>query len=202
MCWSAEVSLNTFLFSGFFCALAYINKVLDLPSMLFGYSFIGMQLVEYFLWKGYDNYIVSVIGFILVLTQPVFSIFQILNQPHLIQGFLLAYMAYLALLFTYKPISKIDFSSVVAPNGHFRWNWANYPLWLILPFIVFSGISYYINQQWLGLLGYTLIITVVLFTYFRDGTWGSMWCWAGNLIAFYWIYKIVKKNQLLCIKPS
>ena len=64
MCWNAEVSLNTFLFSSFvLCLIIYNNtytqyKIKDFNNIwiyLFFVSFILMQLFEFFIWRNVDN---------------------------------------------------------------------------------------------------------------------------------------------------
>lgn len=77
MCWNQEVSLNTFLFSAFGSLLAYFNGVIGLFHLLFFFSFISIQLVEYFTWKYLNNRklntILSKIALALILIQPPFS---------------------------------------------------------------------------------------------------------------------------------
>ena len=55
MCWNETVSLNTFLFSFFAINFAYFNNVINGYEYLFYYSFISMQLLEYFAWKHLNN---------------------------------------------------------------------------------------------------------------------------------------------------
>jgi hypothetical protein len=54
MCWNAEVSLNTFIFSTFGAFFALINHY-DWKIVLFTYVFSSMQFVEYMLWNNLNN---------------------------------------------------------------------------------------------------------------------------------------------------
>jgi hypothetical protein len=67
MCWNAEVSLNTFLFSGFVLLLImynnnytqykiqFIEGIDNIWAYIFLFSWILMQLFEFFIWKNINN---------------------------------------------------------------------------------------------------------------------------------------------------
>ena len=86
MCYNSQVSLNTFLFSFSVLILIYINRngkyrlenFHNKYVYLLFFSIIVMQLLEYFLWKNIDNEkmnkLLSIIGLIIILLQPFFSI--------------------------------------------------------------------------------------------------------------------------------
>jgi hypothetical protein len=78
MCWNATVSLNTFLFSFFGINFAYFNNVINIYEYLFCYSFISIQLVEYFTWKHLHNKklnrLLSQLGLFIIFMQPLFFI--------------------------------------------------------------------------------------------------------------------------------
>jgi hypothetical protein len=55
MCYSAEVSIQTFLFVSIVCGfLWYRNKGSDRPISLILFVVVLMQLVEYGLWENLD----------------------------------------------------------------------------------------------------------------------------------------------------
>ena len=94
MCWNEQVSLNTFLFSGFTLALIIYNnsftkyKVQDLNNKyvyIFIASVIFMQLIEFFIWKNINNHfynnIFSIFAQLLLLVQPIASIMILSNIP-------------------------------------------------------------------------------------------------------------------------
>ena len=82
MCWSAEVSLNTFLFSLFGISFAYYNGIINVFSFLYLLSFISMQLLEYFTWNHLNdikiNRLLSKIGLFLIFIQIPFFIYSII----------------------------------------------------------------------------------------------------------------------------
>ncbi len=64
MCWNQHVSLNTFLFSSFILILIIYNnkytqyKIKELNNVwiyVFFFSFISMQLIEFFIWRNINN---------------------------------------------------------------------------------------------------------------------------------------------------
>ncbi len=80
MCWNASVSLNTYIFGLFACIFSYMNNRIKLPNILFYQSFMLMQLIEYFIWKKqFSNKLLSQIGYLLIFSQPIFSILLIEN---------------------------------------------------------------------------------------------------------------------------
>ena len=92
MCWNENVSLNTFLFSGFILALIIYNnsftkyKIQELNNKwvyFFIASFVFMQLIEFFIWRNIDNKyynnIFSILATLLLLLQPIFSIMLLKN---------------------------------------------------------------------------------------------------------------------------
>ena len=71
MCWNENVSLNTFLFSGFILALIIYNnsftkyKIQELNNKwvyFFIASFVFMQLIEFFIWRNIDNKFSNIIA--------------------------------------------------------------------------------------------------------------------------------------------
>lgn len=199
MCWSPEVSLGTYLFSAIpLFILTFHYKYISIPMFLAAHSFISMQLVEFFLWIYLNNpalnYFFSVIGFILVISQPFFYIvsIEIFQYKYLV---LLIY--FLCILYFYI-VKNIEFKTVVAKNGHLEWKWLNVPLYSALVWLGFFCIRplylYLKNpaKNKTELLWFFIIITtfgISYATYVDAKTWGSMWCYIANFIAFryYWI---------------
>lgn len=192
MCWSASVSLNTFIFSLFGTLFALFNGVIDVPQALFFTSFTSMQLVEYFAWKDLsDTRIPSMVGLLLLFLQIVLVIYNYYKGPYqnLLYGFWFAIIA--VILMT----TKIDLSMHKAPNGHLTWNWLNsIPkiYWLI--FVLFYlgiGIDYKYNLVFLAFLA---VISFSWYNYSASGTFGSMWCWISNAFALVWIFRVFRKE--------
>jgi len=200
MCWNSQVSLNTFLFSFSVLILIYINRngkyrlenFHNKYVYLFFFSIIAIQLFEYFLWKNIDNKkmnrLLSIIGLIIILSQPFFSIltFEDKNKKN---KYLLFYLFFILciILFTLK---KINFSTSVK-NGHLQWNWLSpniicsivYLYFLLLPFTKTNKIII------------ILLLLLSFYNYYKDNSWGSMWCYWSNIVFLFFLVTI------LIIKP-
>lgn len=179
MCWSAEVSLQSFLVGMASVGIGALKGVY-LPSLIFCVSVTLMQLVEYFAWSGYDNRTVSLAAAGLLWFQPVAAILFLESSP-LRNAFLLAYA--IAAFLVGDLELKDNYTMTRAPNGHLAWNWltddikaylriAVYMFFLIVP-PVLSGYLPYV------LLSGSLL-AVSLYSFWKENTWGSMWCWYIN----------------------
>ena len=82
MCWSAAVSLGTYLFSAGagVASYAFYRKV---PNLLY-MNFVHMQLLEYFMWRdqgcGGVNQAANRLGLTLIVLQPLCSLLS--DSPH------------------------------------------------------------------------------------------------------------------------
>lgn len=214
MCWNPEVSIGTFLFGVVTLIMMWIrvccgvgipvpNKKCDgsfLFFLLFCFSFMSMQGVEYKLWTvGGDprmNRLWSIIAFVLVLVQPLLSVLR-MQDTHIkdTRDRLLAlYAFYLGVLIVWY-VPRKTFLTDVAPSGHLRWRWAqstgieNFVL-LIHFVILFLPYLYVSSTLSTAFFIGTLIFSLLFYS--RDGTWGSMWCWTVNIACLYcwWEYMI------------
>lgn len=196
MCWNEHVSLNTFLFSTFVLGLVIYNNAYTpykIPNMawpvyLFMFSFIIMQLNEYFLWRNLKdtdyNRAFSIAGIFILFFQPVFSLMMIEGNPllsvRLIFAYLLGAIPFMMYNITHSPL-KTD----VSKEHHLLWRWSqedmpiiNYVTYAIWLFFLFFSMVY--NGWWLfaGFGAFTYLY--MLFRYVKTGTVGSMWCWVIN----------------------
>ena len=137
MCWSASVSLNTFLFSLFGSSFAYFNGVISGFSFLYIFSFISIQLMEYYTWNNLHdkkaNRFLSQIGLFLIFIQIPLFIYSRENFPYK----LLLFAAYLVFSTGILFYFNIDFSMNKAANGHLAWNWLNFPPIIYLIYVSF-----------------------------------------------------------------
>ena len=201
MCWNSEVSLNTFLFSFSVLILIYINrngkyKLEHFHSKyvyLYFFSIIIMQLLEFFLWKNIDkkkmNRLLSIIGLIIILSQPFFSILALEDNNKNKNKYLLFYLFFVLyiILFEFK---KINFNTSVK-NGHLQWNWLSPNIISFIIYLYFLLIS----VRKFNKFSVILLLLISLYNYYNDKTWGSMWCfWANIVFLFYAI-------NILIIKP-
>jgi hypothetical protein len=85
-------------------------------------------------------------------------------------------------------------------NGHLIWYWIDFPV-LLLGLLLFWLYGPYKNHGKKGLnisFIYILITVIIsLYFYYNYKTWGSMWCYLGNII---WIYLICESLFKLYIK--
>lgn len=179
MCWSAEVSLQSFLL-GLAAIGIGIQRAIPLPVLFFSLTIVLMQLIEYVVWSYPElNKEASIAAVGLLWLQPIASILTISTPEPL----LLSY-AGLSVLGTLLGPAK-NYSMTKAPNGHLSWNWltkepstyvalAVYFLFLLLPLVLSR--SFVLLSLALATLG------VSLYSYWKDNTWGSMWCWVVNTL--------------------
>jgi hypothetical protein len=199
MCWNASVSLNTFLFSIFVLLLIIYNnaftkyKIHELNSIwiyLFFASFIFMQLIEFFIWRNINhpfyNHIFSVIGSILIMSQPIFSI-MILSKSNirLRNLFLLIYTSVAIPYFIYK-VSTQRVYSTISKGGHLNWKFVEMTSILTFGWFFFLLFSLIYEKKWVGFWFGLLSLCLIYYNYKNDNSAGSMWCWAVNLIMIYY----------------
>lgn len=186
MCWNAEVSLQSFVVGILAIGLgAYRNT--PIPVLLFCLSIVLMQFIEYIVWSNYDNKEInrgaSIAAAGLLWVQPIASILTL--PPSMTRTVALGAYTGLSLLGALLGADR-DYSMTRAPNGHLAWNWLEKD-WKtamsLMVYFVFLLAPLLISQKFV-LLGLALgTLAVSLFTYWRDNTWGSMWCWIVNVIA-------------------
>lgn len=204
MCWNPEVSLSTYLFSIIPVAVLtfYYGKMPFYTFLAFN-SFISMQLVEFFLWTFLSdpqkNAFFSILGFITIMSQPLFFMLSIENgiPKNIIP--LIAIIAYIICVIVYFSYNynKIEFRTVVAKNGHLEWKWLDVPLYNALLWVAFFLFrpSYFLLKNPAKysseIIPFTIILGSFIVSYisFREAkTWGTMWCWIANAVSIrYWL---------------
>jgi len=195
MCWNAEVSITTYIFSLFASVFALYNNVLTIWEFLFYQSFISMQLLEYLIWtKTLSNRLLSQIGLLLILSQPLFSILRLKDNKeykNLIIPLILFYSIFI--IYTLYFWTNIDFKSIKASNGHLSWRWLTPTITEILYWFAFFIISFILKKDWLATLFLSITAMVTFIFYNKTLTFGSMWCWIANLASFYLIILVFYK---------
>jgi hypothetical protein len=192
MCWSASVSLNTYVFGLFASVFAYYNGVTNLLGLIFYQSFIILQLIEYFIWsKTFSNRILSQIALFVILCQPIVNIIKIEKAPYLIPYLLVAYFVFIGVLYTVIiPLRTIDFSTVQSKNGHLSWNWLMWNIYIIAIWYAFISVRWIIDKMYPTFIFITIALIISIILYKDTYTWGSMWCWIANIISLYFILKV------------
>ena len=206
MCWNQHVSLNTFIFSMFVLLLiAYNNaytqyKIPEFNNIviyLFFVSFISMQLIEFFIWRNINdktlNKLFSILGMLLVTVQPIFSLMTLKDET-LKYKLLTVYIIFAALFTTYK-ITNFEIITTISKHGHLKWEWFNfskyenvivYGLWLLS--LIYAPIMY---KQYKIIFYALLLFAISIYSFHKEGSDGSLWCWAINTIMFYYAFRLL-----------
>jgi hypothetical protein len=193
MCWNSEVSLNTFLFSSFVLVLIIYNnaytkyKIEELNNIwiyLFFASFIFMQLIEFFIWRNIDNKfynkMFSILAILLLLVQPVCSLLIIKNKQ--IKQILLFIYLLLALPYSIWKFSTENIHSIISKSGHLEWIFFKLPpAWFF--FLLFP---LFYEKKWVGCIFGVFLLGISAYTYTKDRTIGTMWCWLINSVFIYY----------------
>jgi len=138
------------------------------------------------------NKIFSILGSLLLLLQPVASLMMLKNislRINMLMAYCIPFFSY----FIYK-ISSKDFKTVVAKNGHLKWEWADFDgskniLLIFWLFFLFFGL--FINELYLGSSYAIVLLILSLYSYNSSGTFGSLWCWSINSLMLYYAIKIL-----------
>ena len=174
MCWSASVSLNTFIFSIFSVCFAYFNNIIGLTnSLLFG-LYASIQLLEYFVWSNtFSNKLISKIALCVILVQPFLAILCITNKSklHYIPILLGLYSIFVISIFAFfKPWNTIDFRMIPSKQTkHLSWLWLDFPWYVTIIWLIFLIYPSYLNEFWLGVIfligtvGYSYVMFALVF---------------------------------------
>jgi hypothetical protein len=193
MCWNAEVSLNTFIFSSFALLFSIFNNNTNILVAIYFISYVSMQLLEYFIWEGYNNRLLSQIGLLIILLQPILSN---LRLDFSISKYVYAlYGVFLITVFTViKPLNTINFKSLKAENGHLAWHWLDLPWYVCILWVLFELFPFLYNKEYYKFIFWILIFLVIYIIYLKTNTWGSMFCWFANIYALKLIFSVFYNN--------
>jgi hypothetical protein len=205
MCWNQYISLNTFIFSAFVLLLIVYNnnyspyKINELNSIyayFFLMSFFTMQLIEFFLWRNLNdkelNKLFSFLGALLLMLQPVASL-MLLKDITLRNKLLTIYGIPAFSYFIYEIANK-NFLTSISKNGHLKWDWVDLKgnkqiLFMCWLFFLFFSIFY--NKHYLGLAYTVALLIITLYSYKKDGSFGSLWCWSINSLMIFYAIKLL-----------
>lgn len=205
MCWNAEISMNTFLFACFTLTFIYFTntytryKSPTFNPLVYLYLFVvaSMQLIEFFIWRNLKdksiNKLFTEIATVNITLQPLILMLMI-ESPWVRYVMLGLYALFIIVYQGYKTfVSPFEFHTSVY-NGHLKWDWADGDG-------IEKGIHFYylalyvaafllIRNPLLTLFGLTSMI-LTFYLYFKDGTFGSMWCWLLNIFLLYFVVNIL-----------
>ena len=196
MCWSAEVSLQTFIFGVISAIIVYALNVVQLHVIIILLSFTSMQLLEYFTWTYLHNKkinkILSYIGLFIIIIQIFLIICFISNKKS--RNILLIAFSIVLILFILIEFKNITFKMTRGENRHLVWHWLDLPIIWIIIALVFYTIPSIIDKNYLSLLFVIITLTISFYYYYKYKTWGTMWCYI-SIIA--WIFLIMKSIFLI-----
>jgi hypothetical protein len=206
MCWNQYVSINTFVFGIFgLLLIAYNNNYSNYKftffnnpyAYLFMLSFIFMQLFEFILWRNLNNNtinrIVSTLGLLLLVVQPIASL-MLLNNIPLRNKLLMSYSIPAIILVLYNLIiTKIH--TVISPSGHLAWKWTFYDsnfidFFIKVFYLFFLFFSFIYNKYYEAIIIF-LMYLIFIYHFNRDGSAGSIWCLSVNVIVLYFLLQIL-----------
>jgi len=198
MCWNQSVSLNTFLFGLFAVSLGLYNKVIKPLNALGAMSFISMQLIEFFAWRNLGNK--ENISFLSKV-----ALGFILSQPLLVHAgrfnTIIIPLAYIVGLILFFISHTTTFSMHKAANGHLAWTWLPTSPLFIVSWMMFFLLPFLYTKEYLFFFVILITALISFYTYYKDNTWGSMWCWIANIYSIYLLYLVFSKDLCLA-KPD
>jgi len=208
MCWNESISLNTFIFTSFVLLFILYNNTYTNYKLeefhqnyllyFFYLAFTIMQLFEYFLWKSVKqknetmNVLFSILGFILIMfVQPLMSMaFISKTEINTRNNLLILYFSALIALFISKLNDKSFSFTTTVDNGHLKWNWLQFNGYEILFVFVWMFCAFYSTTLFFRIAG-VIMVPFFFMYYYKEKTWGSMWCWALNAGLFIHLFRIL-----------
>ncbi len=190
MCWNQHVSLNTFLFSSFVLILIIYNnyytqyKIKQINNVwmyVFFFSFIFMQLIEFFIWRNINNKynkVFSIAAILLLLFQPIASL-MLLKKIELRIVMLTIYLIG-AIPYSIYQFNTKHFYSSVSKSGHLKWNFFDVNIFTLLFWLFFFTFSLFYEKKWIGVIFAIALLLFSLINYTNDDSVSSMWCWLAN----------------------
>jgi hypothetical protein len=207
MCWNQDISINTFIFSCLALIFIYYTNtftryktpLFDNPMVyLFFLSGVSMQLIEFFLWRNLKNkftnkYLSKLASFIVTL--QIFFLILIIPTLSTRYRMLFIYSIFLLTYLFYKKMySPVNFYTSIGKNGHLSWEWINLKgyesTWFFI-FLLFYIIPIFIIDDLFLKIFVIISIFTTLFFYYKDNTFGTMWCWISNLFLLFLIINIL-----------
>ena len=201
------MSLNTWVLGVFATVFALSNGVIDVVDALFIQSFVSMQLVEFFLWRAIDSggstRVASMAGLSLIAVQPVLSAARLLmpGQSPALGAALLAAYSLPCVLFALRA-GPIVFETTVGSSGHLQWEWLRVDTLVVAAWAaVLIAPMLFLSPRWLNLSAAAFVLgTLLVSCYFgwRDGSWGTIWCWVAAAVSFKLIVQVFWKD--VCVR--
>ena len=78
-------------------------------------------------------------------------------------------------------------------NGHLKWLWADLPIPLLILGLILWIYPPIRKRNVIVSIAIIITLSISLYNYYKYKTWGSMWCYIGNI---FWIFVIIKSVYL------
>jgi hypothetical protein len=201
MCWNADVSLKSWVFSLVGLAFGLWGGV-EWRILLIGTIFSFMQFVEYNLWTHLkdpvQNKFWSRVGQVTVWAE-LFGAANVIEKSSLRTLFfgLSAVYIFVTDILLGK---KGSILTTVGPNGHLQHNWySESKLTFLMPLLLVIPFWLSVSTLWALLITATVLLSG--YFYHRSGEFSSMWCYIS--LAF-WLIVIFKSIGLdkYCALPK
>jgi hypothetical protein len=195
MCWSAQVSLSSYVFAmfGFVFALAHN---FNWRILLYGLVFSQMQLVEYFLWKNLNNKSQNLFWSNMgryVVWGEMFAAANVITNPFY-RNIFFGLSALQLLVVETTSTKKLTELTTIGPNGHLQHNWYSDSFFrYLIPLPLLLIVPFYIQKEyfWGGFVTLTAAISALM--YWQSAEFSSMWCY---LSLFFWVIVIFQSIGL------
>ena len=155
-----------------------------------------MQLIEFFLWRNLNNprlnNLFSIMGSLLLIIQPIASLL-ILKDDNLKYKLITIYSLVAFSYFIYQNYDH-KMITIVSKSGHLAWKWAEfsgYTKILYLLWFVTAFYSLFVNKYYEAIIYAFILIFISYYSYHKDGSAGSLWCWSLNSIMLYYAFKLL-----------
>lgn len=199
MCWNENISLNTFIFTSFVILFILYNNTYTQYKLsefnnyalyFFLLSLTTMQLVEYYLWISIRqndpvlNRMSSILGWILIrIVQPLATILLIPYTT--LRNLSFFYFLVLGIVYFFKE-KPVNFKTTVDKDGHLKWLWL-YGYETVSVLYILIVFTLFLSNPILLLISIPLLI----YSYIRYDSWGSVWCSSCNIILLYYLIKLL-----------
>ena len=198
MCWSARVSLETFITSFIQLIFLYLLDY-DIKSIAIVLSFIFIQLLEYYIWTYIKNKKISrfysFLTFILIFFQPIIILY-LTEYSYLIKYYIILQSLILIISILFFNL-KFNFVPTVAPSKHLAWNWTDNTIYFVLfctVYLLFFLGAIYLTKNYTMFLFSILTYLYSMYNYRNDGTLSSMWCWIANIGIYFMLFDAIRKK--------
>jgi hypothetical protein len=212
MCFSANVSLGTFITGIIFSILCFSLGTTEgkIIGLFFGFV-IFMQLIEYLLWKhqycDLINKKLTIAGMILNHLQPIVLFMSILLfnkniSPKNLRIMILVVLIYIIIIINYSlQFKKVCTLKSKESNNHLVWKWNNMDNagMVYIIFLVSMIILTYLGMPSNKIIySFIILLTFVIskIIYDKDQVTGAMWCFIAAFAPLvYFITQKIKKKK-------